>query len=180
MQEGNRDGGREKERQRGGSTTTPTPTPTPIVVAATVAAVNYVFRVNYRETCRLLSIVLLFECTNVIFWSRHGNTTLSLPAESRQNLKLLCERIALTDPAKYLPSRATRGPFCANRAVMHSGNAIFGPLPDFTVESCLGRLTTDGGRCFLHRHTGKDERFVERDIGAQMNEMEQGITGESQ
>lgn len=35
------------------------------------------------------SLCLTHQSTNPIFWSRHGNTTLSLPSESRKNLKLL-------------------------------------------------------------------------------------------
>lgn len=37
----------------------------------------------------LFSLCLTHQSTNPIFWSRHGNTTLSLPSESRKNLKLL-------------------------------------------------------------------------------------------
>ena len=70
---------REKRRDGGGG-----------AAMVTVAAVNYVFRVCYRETSLLLSFLPL-QPTNAIFWSRHGNTTLSLAGESRKNLKLLCK-----------------------------------------------------------------------------------------
>lgn len=51
-------GGRESEREGGRSTTTPIA----VAVVATVAAVNYVFRVCYRERSPPLSISLFSLC----------------------------------------------------------------------------------------------------------------------
>lgn len=52
-------------------------------VSATVKPVSSPLRAAFARLLRRR------ECTNAIFWSRHGNTTLSLPGESRKNLKLL-------------------------------------------------------------------------------------------
>lgn len=105
------------------------------------------------------SLCLTHQSTNPIFWSRHGNTTLSLPSESRKNLKLL--RAPRHRVGEILSARcADRCAQIVVRRSWRSGNAIFGHLPVFSARWSFDRFGGNDERRSLYEALWeKDERF---------------------